>query len=74
MDVEKSGEFRIFINSFLRGLNEETRSIFVLRYWYGYSLSEIASELGVSEPKIKSSLFRTRNRLLDAMTKEGVAL
>ena len=74
VDVEKSGEFRIFINSFLRGLNEETRAIFVLRYWYGYSLTEIASELGVSEPKIKSSLFRTRNRLLDAMTKEGVAL
>ena len=55
-------------------MNEETRTIFVLRYWYGYSLSEIASELSVSEPKIKSSLFRTRNRLLDAMTKEGIAI
>ena len=72
--VEKTGQFRIFINSFLRGLNEETTTIFVLRYWYGYSLSEIASELSVSEPKIKSSLFRTRNRLLDAMTKEGIAI
>ena len=72
--VEEKGEFRLFINSFLRGLNEETRAIFVLRYWYGYSLSEIASELSVSEPKVKSSLFRTRNRLLDAMTKEGIAL
>ena len=72
--VERAGEFRIFINGFLRSLNEETRVIFVLRYWYGYNLAEIAKELSVSEPKIKSSLFRTRNRLLDAMTKEGMAI
>ena len=72
--VEEATEFRVFINSFLRSLAEETRVIFVLRYWYGYSLAEIAGELSVSEAKIKSSLFRTRNRLLDAMTKEGMAL
>lgn len=72
--VERAGEFRAFINGFLRSLAEETRVIFVLRYWYGYSLAEIASQLSVSEPKIKSSLFRTRNRLLAEMTKEGMAI
>ncbi len=37
-------------------------------------MSEIARATGASEEKIKSSLFRTRNRLREAMKKEGIAL
>ena len=47
---------------------------FVRRYWYGESVGEIARATGASEEKIKSSLFRTRNRLREAMQKEEIAL
>ena len=65
-------DFQRFINQFLRGLKKENRIYFVRRYWYGESIAEIASAFQVSEEKIKSSLFRTRNRLKFALEKEGV--
>ncbi len=65
-------EFRQFINDFLKNLKKEHRIYFVRRYWYGEPIAEIAAACGVSEEKIKSSLFRTRNRLKFALEKEGV--
>ena len=65
-------EFRQFINEFLKNLKKENRIYFVRRYWYGEHISEIAAACGVSEEKIKSSLFRTRNRLKSILEKEGV--
>lgn len=47
---------------------------FVRRYWYGESISEIAEACRCSEEKVKSSLFRTRNRLREAMKKEDIAI
>lgn len=67
-------EFRSFINRFLRGLPKETRIMFIRRYWYGESVAEIAFVCGCGEEKVKSSLFRTRNKLREAMTKEEIYL
>lgn len=67
-------DFQRFINQFLRGLKKENRIYFVRRYWYGESIAEIASAFQVSEEKIKSSLFRTRNQLKSALEMEGVLL
>ena len=67
-------EFRSFINRFLRGLPKISRMMFIRRYWYGESISEIANAFGYSEEKVKSSLFRTRNKLHEAMKKEGIYL
>ena len=69
-----SAEFRSFINRFLRELPKETRVMFVRRYWYGESVSEIARACGCGEEKVKSALFRTRNKLRDAMIKEEIYL
>ena len=55
-------------------LDKENRVIFVRRYWYGESVSEIAAACGCSAEKVKSSLFRTRNRLREAMLKEDIAI
>lgn len=74
-DVEQQiqeQDFRRFINEFLRGLKKENRIFFVRRYWYGESISEIATTFRISEEKVKSSLFRTRNRLKSALEKEGL--
>lgn len=71
---ENQVQFRQFINAFLRGLPKMTRIIFIRRYWYGESISQIAAACNCSEEKIKSSLFRTRNKLRQAMIKEEMEL
>lgn len=76
-DVESEVDKNILedhINSFLRDESKENRVMFVKRYWYLKSISEIADECNVSESKVKSSLFRTRNRLKTYLTKEGVEI
>ncbi len=62
------------INRFLSSLPEESRDIFVCRYFYSDSVKEIASFFGTSESKIKSSLFRSRRALKKHLEKEGISL
>ena len=66
--------FRTFLNDFLRSQKKDARIIFIRRYWYGDSIQQIAAAFGCGEEKVKSSLFRTRNKLRDAMIKEGIYL
>ncbi len=63
-------DFRQFINNFLKNLKKENRMYFVRRYWYGESIAEIAAAYKVSEEKVKSSLFRTRNKLKLALERK----
>lgn len=62
------------INQFLRGLSLEQRRIFINRYWYMSSISDIANFYNMSESKITSMLFRTRNKLKEHLSKEGFDL
>ena len=64
--------FHDFLNRFLRRQSEEQRRYFLRRYWYGMSVREIALECGVGEEKVKSALFRVRNKLRQAMEEEGI--
>lgn len=67
-------EFRSFLNRFLRSLPKPSRMMFIRRYWYGESVSEIAKAFACGEEKVKSTLFRTRHKLREAMIKEGIYL
>lgn len=60
------------INAFLESLTTEKRKIFVSRYWYAHSISEISAQYGISEEKIKSVLFRLRKQLKSHLEKEGM--
>jgi RNA polymerase sigma-70 factor (ECF subfamily) len=62
------------IDRFLRGIDGDSRKIFILRYWSAASVKEIASRFAVSESKVKSSLFRTRNKLKTYLKEEGYDL
>lgn len=62
------------INKYLRGLSEETRNIFICRYYFSDSIKDVAAYLHISEPKVKSSLFRTRSGLKEYLEKEGFTL
>lgn len=72
-DFEK-GEIAESINRFLAGLKKESRVYFVRRYWHSDSISDIAKRYGVSEGKVKSSLFRTRNALREHLEREGIEI
>ena len=51
------------LNRFLNKKNRETRDIFICRYFYGESLTEIARRFGIQEPRIKSRLRKTNRQL-----------
>lgn len=65
-------EFARVLNDFLWQLTRQSRTYFIRRYWYGESIREIADACGAGEEKIKSSLFRTRQRLRQRLEKEGM--
>ena len=62
------------IDSFLRGLEKDERNIFILRYFYLCSVSDIAARFNFSKSKVKTQLFRTRQKLSIKLEKEGVVL
>ena len=67
-------ELRKVLNGFLRAQPPEARRFFLRRYWYGESVREIAQACGVGEAKVKTSLFRTRERLRTELEREGIEL
>ena len=67
-------EFRQMLNDFLREQSPEARRFFLRRYWYGETVREIAQGCGVKEAKVKTSLFRTKERLRTQLESEGIKL
>ena len=68
------GEIGRIISDFLSCELRENRRIFVLRYFYSESLESIAKKCGAGIPKIKSTLFRMRERLKKRLIDEEVYL
>lgn len=60
------------ISQFLRALPLRDRQIFLRRYWYCDSISQIATLFSCGESKIKMNLLRTRRKLQDFLRKEGI--
>ncbi len=68
-DDEEIGKL---LSDFLRKEKADARNIFIRKYWYFDSVSDIAKQYKFSESKVKSVLFHTRNRLKKYLIKEGV--
>jgi RNA polymerase sigma-70 factor (ECF subfamily) len=64
----------LLLNQFLASLPMEARKVFLLRYWELVSVREIAKRLGISESKVKVSLYRTRGKLRKFLEQEEIAL
>ncbi len=62
------------INNFLYAQPEQKRNIFIRRYWYLFSIKDIAKAYDMSESKIASLLFRMRNDLKVHLEKEDIYL
>lgn len=59
------------INQFVKSLPANEQKVFLCRYWYMDSIKSISKRFGYSESKVKSMLFRTREKLKEALRKEG---
>ena len=62
------------INSFVKSLSIEKRNIFVRRYWYADSVSDIASDYGMLQGTVSKTLERTRKQLKTYLTERGFDL
>ena len=71
-DSLEEGELAEIINSFLGTLNATERRVFVCRYWYCDSISDICDRFGFGQSKVKMMLMRTRERLLTYLKERGV--
>lgn len=59
------------LNSFLENMKYEARNIFMRRYWFGDSISDIAKNLSCGESKVKMSLSRSRKVLKEQLESAG---
>lgn len=74
-NVEQTVETQILseaVNSFIKELPDREQQVFLCRYWYMDSVEAIAAEFGFSESKVKSMLYRTRQKLRARLEKEGL--
>lgn len=63
-----------YISEFLNTLNKTNRLIFVRRYWYMDSYSDIAKWTGLRENAVRTRLSRQRDALKTFLMKRGVNL
>ena len=67
-------ELTEYINSWLAGLKQEDRVLFVRRYWYGDEVKDLARRCGVSGVQMTQRMLRLRRKLKDFLTEKGVVL
>lgn len=67
-------ELTSVINDWLLTLNKQEQSLFILRYWQGETVKEIAKKWNTSPNKLSNKLFRLRKSLKATLEKEGIYL
>ena len=75
MSVEtelEAKELGAAISRFLQSLSKEDRFLFVRRYWYADSVTELAALTKGSANRISVRLFRLREKLRHHLMKEGL--
>ena len=70
-DSCEAGELQQIINSFVSQLDVDKQQIFLLRYYYLFSVSEIAKRTGSRQGRIKTALMRLRQALKERLESEG---
>lgn len=70
-DVENA-EIGKLISGFLNREKPDSRAVFIRKYWFFDSVSDIAARYSFSESKVKNMLYHSRKKLRDYLRKEGV--
>lgn len=64
-------ELRIDLSNAVGLLDEQHRSVILLRYYLEFSCAEIAQTLGINESTVHSRLYTARRRLHEMLSREG---
>ena len=70
-NAASSSELREALNSFVAGLDELDRKLFVGRYWHSYTPAQLAKAYGIKENALNQRLFRIRERLRKHLSERG---
>lgn len=76
-DIEQAYEYKELvatINIFLSTLSEEKRNIFVCRYWYTDSITDIAARYHMTYAAVSMTLNRLRSQLYNFLIERGYDL
>lgn len=76
-DVQRTleaAELADTIRRFLSHCSADQRRVFLRRYWYFDSIADIAAQTGFSKSKVKTTLFRLRERLRAELEQEGYTI
>lgn len=68
----ESGRLQKSLDRFLAGLPQEKRVLFVRRYFFSQSVSELAERMGMSESNVKTTLYRIREALRRQLEEEDL--
>ena len=72
LQAVEAAELEETIHRFLQTLPERDCGIFLRRYWFVESMAETAGRYGMREGAVRSSLFRSREKLRRYLKKEGL--
>ena len=62
------------VNSFLESLSEQTRTVFLRRYWYMLPISKVAKLSDMNEATVKTILHRTRKSFKAHLEAKGITI
>lgn len=68
-EYENLGEM---ISDFLRQEKADVRNVFIRKYFFFDSVSDIAEMYSFTESKVKNMLYHSRNRLKDYLNRKGI--
>ena len=74
-EIEKAMEAKQIteiLNRFLSDVSDEDCALFVFRYYYVETISEITKKVSLPERRVKYRLSVLRSRLREALEKEGI--
>ena len=70
-EAKRAGEI---ISRVLDTVNKDDRRMFILRYWLGLNIDQIALHMRSGESRVKVSLHRTRKKIAEELGKEGITV
>ena len=71
-DEIETKELTLIIESFLDTLSKENRVIFLQRYWFSDTYSDIAQKVGISEKSVSVRLTRIRKKMREYLVEREV--
>lgn len=69
--IEDSNLLADLLNTFLEGLEETDRVLFVGRYWYSYATDDLAASMGLTKKAVYMRLYKIRERLRAYLEERG---